>query len=120
MESRSQISELIFYLNEHAKKFVLAEDIGNSHWNEEFGEIKSKLELADSVKVWIKKSEANYWEPQVFQVEVDQEIVMSLNAIRFKNLSVAFVYFLFGIGSLAYPAYVYYPVLLRNWRSMRK
>ena len=56
-EAISQKSELIFYLIEFKKKFALVENIGSDYRNKEYEDIQSKLKKADSVTVWIKKSE---------------------------------------------------------------
>jgi predicted CopG family antitoxin len=67
--AKSQKSELIFYLNEHRKKFALAENIGSDFRNEDYEKIKTKLRRAEEVTVWIKAVEIDDWEPQIFQIQ---------------------------------------------------
>lgn len=110
-EAKSQKAELIFYLSEHKKKFALLQNIGDDYRNEEYEEIKNKLNRADSVTVWIKKSELDYWEPQVFQIETDRDISLDFKTIRFKDRSLTLFLLLIGLGFVVFPIYVFYPKL---------
>lgn len=112
--SRSQKAELIFYLNEYKKKFVLMENIGSEYKHEQYEKIKSKLERADSVIVWIKNSEAEVWEPQIFQLASEKEILLEFEAIRTKDISVKLFVLLLGLISIAFPLYFFYPEVLKR------
>ena len=110
-EAKSQKAELIFYLNEHRKKFALMKNIGSDYRNEEYEDIKSKLTRADSVTVWVKKSEVSYWEPQVFQIETDRGTVLDFQTVRFKERPLTAFLLLMGLGCVIFPIYAFYPGL---------
>ena len=109
--AKSQKAELIFYLHEHKKKFVLAENIGSDYIHKEFNQIKDKLDRANSVNVWIKRSELEYWEPQVFQIEADKEKALDFQSVRFKNRPLTAFLLFMGIGCILFPIYAFYPKL---------
>ena len=75
-EAKSQKAELIFYLNEHKKKFALMENIGSEYRDEDYEDIKGKLNRSDTITVWVKKSELDYWEQQIFQINTNRETVL--------------------------------------------
>jgi hypothetical protein len=113
-ESKSQKSELIFYLYEFKKKFILSENIGSSHRNEEYEKIKSKLKAADSVTVWVKKSESDFWEPIVFQIDTDRGTALELDTVRFKDRHLKTLLFILGLGCILLPLYLLFPKLFKN------
>ena len=55
--TKSQKSELIFYISGRQKKFRLVENIGSKYRNEEFEKIRKDLKRADSITVWVEKKE---------------------------------------------------------------
>jgi hypothetical protein len=113
-EAISQKSELIFYLIEFKIKFALVENIGSDYRNKEYEDIQSKLKRADSVTVWIKKSELEYWEPKIFQIDADKETVLEFQNVRFKERTIVFFLLLFGIGCIIFPVYAFYPRLFKS------
>lgn len=110
-EAKSQKAELIFYLNEHKKKFALMENIGNDYRDEDYENIKSKLNRAETVTVWVKKSELDYWEPQVFQIDTDSETVLDFQTVRFKEQPLTAFLLLMGLSCVIFPIYAFYPRL---------
>lgn len=110
-DAKSQKAELIFYLKEHKKKFALLDNIGSNNRKEEFGDIKSKLTRAGSVTVWVKKSELDYWEPHVFQIDTDKITVLNLHTVRFKERPLTAFLLLMGLSFVIFPIYVFYPSL---------
>jgi len=119
-EAISQKSELIFYLVEFKIKFALVENIGSDYRNKEYEEIQTKLKKADSVTVWIKKSEMEFWEPKIFQIEADHEIVLEFQNVRFKERSLVIFFLLLGIGCIIFPVYAFYPRLFKSNSNLRK
>ena len=110
-EATSQKADLIFYLNEHKKKFALMENIGSDYRKEQYEDIKSKLARADLVTAWVKKSELHYWEPQVFQIDTDSETVLDFQTVRFKERPLTAFLLLLGLGFVVFPIYAFYPRL---------
>ena len=117
-EAKSQKAELTFYLYEYMKKFALSENIGNDDINKQYEKIKGKLTRADSVTVWIKKSELDYWEPQVFQIDNDKETALDLKTVRFKNRPLTVFLLLLGLASAIFPIYVFYPKISSQQRLL--
>ncbi len=108
-EAKSQKAELIFYLNEHKKKFALKENIGIDYRGEDYENIKSKLNRAETVTVWVKKSELDYWEPQIFQIDTDRTTVLDFQTVRFKERPLTVFLLLMGLGCVIFPIYAFYP-----------
>ncbi|MEO6670973.1 MAG: hypothetical protein ABIN36_15945 [Ferruginibacter sp.] len=96
--SKSQKSELIFFLNEYNKKFSLIGNIGDNYQNIKFDEILDNLKYADSVSVWIKKSEKKYYQPKIFQIDADKNTLLDLESVRTEHSYIAV--FLLGLGIL--------------------
>jgi hypothetical protein len=119
-EAKSQKAALIFYLNEHKKKFALVENIGSDYRKEEYEVIKSKLTRAGSVTVWVKKSELDFWEPQVFQIDTEMETVLDFQAVRFKHRPVTAFLLLIGLGCIAFPIYAFYPRPFKKHQSEKQ
>ncbi len=113
-ESKSQKSELIFYLFEFKNKFKLQENIGSNQRNAEYEKLKTKLDMADSVTVWVKKSETDYWEPTVFQVDADNHTILDLDTVRFKDRYLKTFLFILGIGCILLPLYLLFPKLFKS------
>jgi hypothetical protein len=107
-ETKSQKAELVFYLNEHKKKFAMMENIGSNFTHKQFDEIDSYLRQGDVVTVWVKKRELDYWAPQVFQIETDRGTVLEFETVRFKNRPLTVFFLLFGIGCILLPLYAFY------------
>jgi hypothetical protein len=115
-DAKSQKAELIFYLNEHKKKFALVDNIGGDYRNEEYDRIKASLRRADSVTVWIRKSEIGNWEPKIFQIESNREKVLDYQAVRFKERPLTAFLLIMGLGCVGFPLYAFY----HHWFNRRQ
>ena len=52
------------------------ENIGSEYRDEDYEDIKGKLNRSDTITVWVKKSELDYWEQQIFQINTNRETVL--------------------------------------------
>lgn len=96
----SRKSELIFYLNEQQKKFYITENIGDKWQNEKYDRILRGLKRADTITVWIKKSELNLYEPKVFQIDKDRTTILEFETVRTEHLSLTIFLLFLGLGSI--------------------
>ena len=96
----SRKSELIFYLNGLNQKFYMAEGIGEEWRNEKYTKILKGLKRADSVTVWVKKSEYNEYEPKVFQINNETGTLLDFETVRdYKRPMFGFI-LLLGLTSI--------------------
>lgn len=96
----SRKSELIFYLNGRQQKFYISEYIGDEWLDEKYEKILEGLKRADTVKVWVRKSEVNEYEPEVFQIDNERTTLLDFETVRTdKSPMTAFMLF-FGLGSI--------------------
>ena len=110
-EAKSQKADLIFYLQEHKKKFALSENIGSNYNDEHYEKIKNKLKRADTVTVWVKKSALGNWQPQVFEIDTDKETVLDFQTVRFEERPLTAFLLLTGLSCVIFPIYFFYPRL---------
>lgn len=96
----SQKSELIFYLNEQQQKYYFAENIGDDYSNEKYEKILQGLNRADSITIWIRKSEVGHYEPKVFQIENEKTRLLDFKSIRESESPITVFLLLIGIGSI--------------------
>jgi hypothetical protein len=96
----SQKSELIFYLNRRKQKFYLAENIGDKFCNENFETILQGLKRADTVIVWVRKSEVDEYEPEVFQIDNERETLLDFETVRTNTSPLTAFMLLLGLGSI--------------------
>lgn len=113
----SQRSELIFYLNEHKKKFYLARNIGDKYYDNEYEEIANRLKQADSISVWIKPSELNEFQPKVFQIASDKNTILDFNNVRTEKNGMTIFLLILGIGSMLLYLYLRFP---EKWNKIMK
>ncbi|MCB0538671.1 MAG: hypothetical protein KDE33_14220 [Bacteroidetes bacterium] len=107
--SKSQKSELIFYISGRQQKFRLVENIGNDYHNEEFEKIKKDLKRADSITVWVKKTELDTYEPKIFQIDTDRKTILEFEKVRTKDSGLTLFFLFLGIGSLIFYFWTLYP-----------
>ena len=70
--------------------YSLTKNIGYDFQNEKYENIKKALLNSETVKVWIKKTESEKWNPVIFQLEKgDGTIIYDLNDAKYE------LYFLF-------------------------
>ena len=97
----SRKSELIFYINESKQKYRFAENIGDNYVNDKYESILSGLKRADTVSVWIKKSEVEELEPKVFQIDNDKTTLLDFESVKTENSPITAFMLLFGLASIA-------------------
>lgn len=96
----SRKSELIFYINGHQQKFYLAENIGDEWRDEKYEKILQGLKRADSVTVWVRKSEVNEYEPEVFQIDNERTTLLDFETVRTDESPITAFMLLLGLGSI--------------------
>ena len=96
--SESEKAELVFYLNEFDYRFIMSENIGDEKRYAPFENIRHRLKNADSATVWIRASEKNNSEPQIFQIDADSSIVLDFDTMRFQD---RFLYMFLLIAGIA-------------------
>lgn len=111
---QGQKSEFIFHLRGKDKQFVLARNIGDAYIDEEFESFKRDIERADSVTVWIRKSEVDETYPKIFQIQADDTIILSHEIVRTENSLLAFFLIFLGLGSLTLFGFIQFPDRMRK------
>ncbi len=96
----SRKSELIFYINERKQKFYFAENIGDEWRNEKYEKILQGLKQADTVTVWVRKSEVNEYEPEVFQIDNERITILDVETLRTEKSPMTAFVLLLGLGSI--------------------
>ncbi len=96
----SRKSELIFYINERQQKFYLAENIGDEWRDEKYENILQGIKRADTVTVWVRKSEVDENEPQVFQIDNDNTTLLDFETVRKDKIPLTAFMLLLGLGSI--------------------
>lgn len=107
--STSQKSELIFYFSGRQQKFRLVKNIGNAFRNEEFEKIKTDLMRADSITVWVKKTELDTYEPKIIQIDIDRKTILEFEKVRTKDSGLTLFLLFLGISSLTFYFWTQYP-----------
>lgn len=107
--SKTQKSELIFYISGRQQKFRLVENIGNDCRNEEFEKIKKDLKRADSITVWVKKTGLDTYEPKIFQIDTDRKTILEFGKVRTKDFGLTLFFLFLGIGLLTFYFWTIYP-----------
>jgi hypothetical protein len=97
-ESRS--SQLIFYLNGHQKKFQIKENIGDQWRNESFDKILKGLKRSDSVSVWVRKSEMDDYEPEIFRIANERNTLLNFETVRSAKRPIAAFLLFIGLSSV--------------------
>lgn len=96
----SRKSELIFYINGRQQQFYFAENIGDEWRNEKYEKIIKGLKRADTVTVWVKKSEIDGFEPKVFQIDTERGTLLDFETVRKGEGLMTVVLFLLGLSSI--------------------
>ncbi len=96
----SRKSELIFYINGRQQKFYLAENIGDEWRDEKYEKILQGLKRADTVTVWVRKSEVNEYEPEVFQIDNERTTLLDFETVRTDKSPMTAFMLLLGLGSI--------------------
>lgn len=98
--TKSQKSELIFYLSGRQQKFGLVENIGSNYKNLEFEQLRKSLRRADSVAVWVKQSEVENYEPKVFQIDADRKTILEFEKVRTKDSGLTLFLLFLGLSTI--------------------
>lgn len=96
----SRKSELIFYINGRQQKFYLSENIGDEWRDEKYEKILQGLKRADTVTVWVRKSEVNEYEPEVFQIDNERTTLLDFETVRTDENPITAFMLLLGLGSI--------------------
>ncbi|AXG74763.1 hypothetical protein DVK85_11185 [Flavobacterium arcticum] len=100
------ISNLVFYINQSRKEFKL---VDHEKYSEKHREIARGLNQADSVTIWIKKSEVKNYNPEVFGIDTDRKTLLSFEEVKTENGYLFIFTSLLGMISILYFFYLRYP-----------
>lgn len=115
---QSRKSELIFYLNESNQKYRFAENIGDKFVNKKYESILNGLKRADTISVWIKKSEAARLEPKVFQIDNEKTTLLEFESVKTENSSMTVFMLAMGLVLIAGYFWARYPDKFRQFTGM--
>jgi hypothetical protein len=112
---KSQVSEVVFYLNESKMKFQLAENIGSGCAYDDHFEIVKGLKKSKSVTVWIKERDLNETGPEIFEIENENGyVLLDIETVKAdKRPITAFLLFM-GMGSIVFFFWIKYPDKFRK------
>lgn len=96
----SRKSELIFYINGRQQKFYFVENIGDEWRDEKYEKILQGLKRADTVTVWVRKSEVDDYEPEVFQIDNERTTLLDFETVRTDKSPMTAFMLLLGLGSI--------------------
>ena len=105
----SQQSNLIIFLNDIKQKYQIIENIGDKYYDDSYQQMRLRLQKADSVSIWIRKSQINNWDPKVFQIKSDDTILLSANDVRDNEGDGLIMIVSFGVLCIAIGTGVAYP-----------
>lgn len=96
----SRKSELVFYINGRQQKFYFAENIGDEWRDKKYEKILQGLKRADTVTVWVRKSEVDDYQPEVFQIDNEQTTLLDFETVRTDKSPLTAFMLLLGFGSI--------------------
>lgn len=111
---KSRKAELIFYLNGRQQKFYLVRNIGNDAHDEKYEQILQGLKRSDSVKISVRKSEVDFYEPELFQIGNETETLLEFEAVRTEKAPLAMFILFVGLGSLTTFLWLRFPEKLNK------
>lgn len=82
--SERQALELIFYLKEYNKKFILNKTIDIYDYDADYSYYQKRLNKARSVTVWVCSKDSSSYEPRILGIDTDQITLLS-KSDTFKN-----------------------------------
>lgn len=106
----SRKSELIFYINGRQQKFHFAENIGDEWRDEKYEKILQGLKRSDTITVWVRKSEVDEYEPEVFQIDNDRTTLLDFETVRTDKSPMTAFMLLLGLGSITAFLWFRFPV----------
>lgn len=111
----SQKSELIFYLNEHKKKFYMAHNIGDEYFDKEYEGILKQINRADFISVWIRPRDTDDFQPKIFQITSGDNIILDFDNVKTENSAVTIFMLILGLGSIVLFLHLRFP---EKWRKI--
>ncbi|MBC6607316.1 hypothetical protein H8B13_10845 [Hymenobacter sp. BT188] len=113
--NKSRKSELIFSLKEYNKVYSIGENIGTDYRDDNHEKIAQKLNQASLVTVWIKKSEINSSEPEVFQIDgPDDLIILSIAEVKNTKRFIITFSLIFGLVCIKVFFWMRFPEKMRS------
>lgn len=104
----SNFSEVIFYLYSEDYKFVLKRNIDRHFHCDEHQNIQQRLRRSDSAKVWIKKSDINNYQPEIYGLYANNTELISIDEAKSEHRSEYFIYVIFGLIAIIVPILITY------------
>lgn len=104
----SNFSEVFFYLYDQDYKFVIHQGIDRHFHCEKHQKIQQHLRRSDSVKVWIKKSDINKYQPEIYRLHANNTELISIDDAKSKHRSEYFIYVIFGLLAVTVPILINY------------
>ena len=89
-------------------------NVGQNTWDEEYENMLMQIKRADSLTVWVKKSEANVHAPEVFQIDDEKGTLLELETVRKHNGIPTAILLLIGLSSLLFVAWTRFPVVFNK------
>jgi hypothetical protein len=105
----SRKSELIFYINGRQQKYYFAENIGDKWRDDKHEKILQGLKRADTVTVWVRKSEVDEYEPEVFQIDNERTTLLDFETVRTDKSPMTVFLLILGVGSIILFLWFRYP-----------
>ncbi|KAB1154248.1 hypothetical protein F7018_14860 [Tenacibaculum aiptasiae] len=104
--AKSTKSELFIKVKNDSRNYYLMENISQKRRNETFEIIKKKLTISGGVKIWIKKTDINEYEPTIFQISDNKgNILFNVNQAKSHSKTgfiITFLAGIFGVGVFVY------------------
>ncbi|HEY9176246.1 MAG TPA: hypothetical protein VIN07_01085 [Flavipsychrobacter sp.] len=104
----NNISEVIFYLYDQDHKFVIHRGIDRHFHCEKHQKIQQQLRRCDSAKVWIKKSDINNYQPEIYRLHANNTELVSIDDVKSEHRSEYSIYVIFGLMAIILPVLANY------------
>lgn len=101
-------SEVIFYLYNQDYKFVIHEGIDRHFHSDKHQRIQQQLRGSDSATVWIRKSDINNYQPEIYRLHANNTELVSIDDAKSKHRSEYFIYVIFGFMAIIVPVLANY------------
>lgn len=111
---KSNLTELIFSLNERQQQYHLKENIGNDETNNEFDRLKLIIDNSNKISIWIKKNEIEEFEPNIYEIEIDNKIESNFKSLHSENFLVQYFLLIIGITSIIGYLWLKYPEIIKK------
>lgn len=105
------MAHLTFYLNHAKKEFKLTEC---GKYSEKHIKIAKGLKQADSVAIWVRKSDIESYSPKVFGIDTDRKTLLSFKDVRTENGYFPVILLSIGLLCILYFFYLRYPEKMKE------